>query len=147
MFSKLLRALVLILLAQIAVPSVAQLEGKGDTAQPPPIYPWTVHNRCQEPVRLALHFQKDDGRVVTRGWWQLPPQGEVGGPMNSEWIGYLAISHSRKFWWWNPDGPKFGVDLSRDFEFPGDGKRQSATIFGFHWISVLREPITTLTCP
>lgn len=143
--------LALPLISLAALPSAAQdpVYGKGDTDLPPGHYVWTIRNHCSEPIRFALNFQTGENRVVTAGWWSLPPQGEFRIPMNSEWIGYLAISRSEKFWWWDPNGrgPEFGADLARDFEFPGDGTRQGFPVYKFFWISVIEEKTTTLTCP
>ena len=128
-----------------ASPGPARAYG-GDDAQPPPARTWTVRNECDEPVAVAVHYQELDGRVVTRGWWRLEAGREAAVRMRSEWIGYFAFSRSGRFWW-DPEGPVFGVAFSRHFVFAGTGAREARQRYGFHWISVIAEPVTRLVCP
>jgi len=134
------------LIVLLALPGAAWTYGPDDS-QPPPVRTWTVRNQCREAVRVALNYQKVEGRIVTRGWWQLQPQTEVRIQMLSERIGYFAVSLSKTMWWNDPAGPRFGLDLDRDFEYPGDGTERGRWIYSFHWRSVIERPIETLTCP
>jgi len=140
---KLLQYLAFLLIILAASPGAAQ---KGDWGQPPGDHVWTIRNVCFEPIRFAMNYQTVKGRVVTKGWWHVPPQGEAKIRMLSEHIGYYAVSRSNKSHWYDPDGPKFGIDLARDFEYPNDGIQRGVQVYKFRWISVIEEPITRLDC-
>ena len=143
---------ILALIALLALPSAAWTQ-KGDDDSPPPVHIWTVRNQCREPIRIALNYLTAEetaeggivGRVVTRGWWMVPPYTEVEIRMLGEWIGYFAVSLSYSLRWSDPAGPKFGLDLERNFDYAGDGRR-ARWIDGFILRSVIERPIETLTC-
>jgi len=51
--------------------------GKGGTPSSGNGFPFYVTNRCEHPVRLAIHFKDSSGRWRTEGWWTFGP-GKAG---------------------------------------------------------------------
>ncbi len=120
----------------------------GDDPNPPVCdYSWVLQNKCSEQLRVAINYQNCDNRWVTEGWWVVQPQSEIMIRVNSLYIGYLAISQSKKFWWYDSQGPEFGVDLKKHyFIYPNDGKRDGVDVLKFKWINVMDHHITSLGC-
>jgi hypothetical protein len=144
-------ALIFILCA-FSSPAIAdwskyEVLGKGEDPGIPGDYIWTIKNQCNESIRLAINFTTGWGRTITKGWKYMQPQSEFALKMNSEYIGYHAVSISNRYYWWDSKRPYFGVNLDRDFEYASDGLRQGPTKVQFVWISIIEEPVTTLICP
>ncbi len=120
--------------------------GKADAWSPPGRYVWTIINDCHETIRLAINFTTGENRNITKGWKQVPPNKMVCFKMNSEYIGYYAVSSSGQYHWWDAARPDFGVNLKKDFEYPANGLKKGRQKIQFMWISIIEEPKTRLTC-
>ena len=118
------QVLAYILIILVSSPCFAQwLPGKGDGNTPPGTRLWTAQNLCHETVLLALHFQTVDGKVITKGWYVMPPMAQLNFNMISEWIAYYARTQSFSYFWADPSNTYQGIgaDLYNDFEYPGKG--------------------------
>jgi len=143
--TKLLILLYIIVLCAVYPFNIAHSYGP-DVAGPPCNYNWIIQNKCTEEIYLAVHYMTCDDQVVSEGWWSVRPQGEIMIRMNGNYVSYLAFSQSQNFWWYDPNGTQVGLDFTRNYKFPGDGKQHSNIVQTFRTIDVMKEHITPLGC-
>ena len=147
--NKIHQVLTFLLIILLISPCVAQwLPGKGDDNLPPGYRTWTVHNLCHEHVLLALHYQTTEGRIITKGWYGIPPGQFIEIEMISEWIAYFARTQSKSHFWGDYSGnaQKCEADLNNNFEYIGCGTTHGVQKYNYKFISVAEEPHTELRC-